>query len=83
MFKSSSPTTVRSLMLQFVGTALALVVLWVILGGAVGILIAYLVINFVGLGIRALNLKTSDRPDRAAIPEILRSFKARNHEGGR
>jgi hypothetical protein len=79
MWRASTPKTLRSLALQFCVTAIAALIVWLILGRGVGVLIAFVAINLVGVVIQALNLKTGDRPDQAAIPEIFRA-RARRKE---
>jgi hypothetical protein len=77
MWRTSTPKTRRALALQFCGTAIAALIVWLILERGVGIVIAFVAINLVGLVVQVLNLKTGDRPDQAAIPEILRARASR------
>jgi hypothetical protein len=46
--------------------------------GSVGILIAYVAVNLLGVVIQAMNTTTGDRADSAAIPGIVRRARRRN-----
>jgi hypothetical protein len=76
--RSAQPPSIGSLALQFAATAALLFAVWLLVGGSVGILIAYVAVNLIGVVIRALGTTTGDRADRAAIPEIVRRARRRN-----
>jgi uncharacterized membrane protein YgcG len=77
MWKSSAPRTPRTLAREFVVVTLAVLIIWLIIGGSFWVLVAYLAIYLVVVIMRALNIKTADRPDRAAVAEMLRRHKGR------
>jgi hypothetical protein len=83
VFKSASLPTLRSLTLQFVGTAAVIAVLWIVFGGSVWIVLAFLGFNLLGLGIQALELPTGGRPDQAPVPHLLQSAKRRRRSSSR
>jgi hypothetical protein len=76
--RSAQRPSMGSLALQFAATAVLLFVGWLLVGGSVGILIAYVLVNLLDVVIQALNPTTDDRADRAAIPEIIRRARRRN-----
>jgi hypothetical protein len=73
--RSAQPPSIGSLALQFAATVALLFVVWLLVGGSVGILIAYVAVNLIGVVIQALNTTSGDRADRAAIPEIVRGAR--------
>jgi hypothetical protein len=82
--RSAQPPSLGSLALQLAATAVLFFFGWLLLGGSVGILIAYVAVNLIGVVIQALNTTTGNRADRAAIPGIARRAAAgiRDHRVG-
>ena len=76
--RSAQPPSIGSLALQFAATAVLFFIGWLLVGGSVGILIAYVAVNLIGVVIQALNTTTGGHADRAAIPEIVRRARRRN-----
>jgi hypothetical protein len=76
--RSAQPPSMASLAVQFAATAVLFFVGWLLVGGPVGILVAYVAVNLLGGVIQALNTTTWDRAHRAAIPGIVRRARRRN-----